>query len=85
MRPLLVIDCVGLSKAQVTKNTPHLWALAQRGVSAPLSAVLPAVTCSAQATFLTGKTPAEHGAVGNGWRLPSTGGSWPLASSQLPC
>jgi predicted AlkP superfamily pyrophosphatase or phosphodiesterase len=83
MRPLLVIDCVGLSKAQVTKNTPHLWALAQRGVSAPLSAVLPAVTCSAQATFLTGKTPSKHGAVGNGWRLPSTGevGLWRQANS----
>lgn len=73
MRPLVVIDCVGLSSAQVTEKTPNLWALAQRGVSAPLSAVLPAVTCSAQATFLTGRTPAEHGAVGNGWRLPSTG------------
>src|SRR5690606_14794053 len=25
------------------------------------------VTCTAHATYLTGKTPAEHGAVGNGW------------------
>ena len=29
--------------------------------------VVPAVTCSAQATYLTGKTPSEHGIVGNGW------------------
>jgi predicted AlkP superfamily pyrophosphatase or phosphodiesterase len=29
--------------------------------------VLPAVTCSAQTTYLTGKWPSEHGIVGNGW------------------
>jgi predicted AlkP superfamily pyrophosphatase or phosphodiesterase len=28
---------------------------------------LPAVTCSAQSTYLTGKWPSEHGIVGNGW------------------
>lgn len=27
----------------------------------------PAVTCSAQSTYLTGSTPAAHGIVGNGW------------------
>ncbi len=29
--------------------------------------VTPAVTCSVQATFLTGLPPSGHGAVGNGW------------------
>eukprot|EP00168_Porphyra_purpurea_P008371 TRINITY_DN205_c0_g1_i2.p1 TRINITY_DN205_c0_g1~~TRINITY_DN205_c0_g1_i2.p1 ORF type:complete len:386 (-),score=32.77 TRINITY_DN205_c0_g1_i2:496-1653(-) len=29
--------------------------------------VLPAVTCSVQSTYLTGKHPNEHGIVGNGW------------------
>jgi len=29
--------------------------------------VLPAVTCSVQATYLTGKHPTDHGIVGNGW------------------
>jgi|SRR5574344_293023 hypothetical protein len=33
--------------------------------SAP--SVFPAVTCVAQATLRTGKTPAEHGMVSNGW------------------
>lgn len=28
---------------------------------------LPAVTCTSQACMLTGRTPAEHGIVGNGW------------------
>ena len=29
--------------------------------------VLPAVTCTAQATYLTGRLPRDHGAVANGW------------------
>lgn len=29
--------------------------------------MLPAVTSSVQATYLTGKSPAHHGIVGNGW------------------
>lgn len=29
--------------------------------------MLPAVTCSVQATYLTGVTPRDHGIVGNGW------------------
>jgi predicted AlkP superfamily pyrophosphatase or phosphodiesterase len=28
---------------------------------------LPAVTCTAQATYVTGKTPRDHGVVANGW------------------
>ena len=27
----------------------------------------PPVTCTAQSNYLTGKTPAQHGIVGNGW------------------
>ena len=29
--------------------------------------LLPALTCSAQATYLTGALPSDHGSVGNGW------------------
>ncbi len=72
MRPVLVLDVVGLTPRQLGADTPHLSALAARGALAPLGAVLPAVTCSAQATFLTGTLPNEHGAVGNGWRDPRT-------------
>jgi predicted AlkP superfamily pyrophosphatase or phosphodiesterase len=35
--------------------------------------VLPAVTCSAQSTFLTGLTPRQHGIVGNGWYFRELG------------
>lgn len=34
--------------------------------------VLPAVTCSAQATMLTGKPVEQHGVVGNGWLFRDT-------------
>jgi predicted AlkP superfamily pyrophosphatase or phosphodiesterase len=33
----------------------------------PLATILPAVTCSVQATFMTGLLPRDHGAVANGW------------------
>ena len=43
------------------------------GSQAPLGTVLPAVTCAAQSTFLTGTTPSEHGIVGNGWYFRELG------------
>ena len=71
MRPVLLLDVVGLTAAQVSaEHTPRIHALGQRGSIAPMRAILPAVTCSAQATMLTGAMPSEHGAVGNGWRDP---------------
>ena len=35
-----------------------------------MTTVLPAVTMSAQATMLSGTSPADHGVVGNGWMDP---------------
>jgi len=64
MKPVVLIDVVGLTSRHIGPATPNLAGLAAR---APMTAVLPAVTCSAQATMLTGLLPAEHGAVGNGW------------------
>jgi predicted AlkP superfamily pyrophosphatase or phosphodiesterase len=76
MKPLLVIDAVGLTQAQLGPRTPHLAKLAARGFAAPLRAILPAVTLSAQATLLTGRLPSEHGAVGNGWYWRELGEAW---------
>ncbi len=70
---LLLIDAVGLSPHLLSERTPHLNALAARGGAAPLTTVLPAVTCSAQATLLTGVQPSEHGVVGNGWYFKDQG------------
>jgi predicted AlkP superfamily pyrophosphatase or phosphodiesterase len=71
-RKLLVLDVVGLTPAQIGADTPHLKQLAEAGSMTPMNAVLPAVTCSAQATMLTGKLPREHGIVGNGWLFRET-------------
>jgi len=73
MKPVLVLDVVGLTARQIGAETPHLAALARRGTMAPMGAVLPAVTLTAQATLLTGRSPSDHGAVGNGWYFRELG------------
>jgi predicted AlkP superfamily pyrophosphatase or phosphodiesterase len=65
--PLVVINVVGLTQALLGDRTPHLNALIRDGFLANLAGVFPAVTCTAQASMLTGCTPAGHGIVGNGW------------------
>jgi len=67
MHPTAVINVVGLTRSLMGADTPHLNALVHDGSSAPIRAITPAVTCSAQATFLTGTMPRDHGVVGNGW------------------
>lgn len=66
-RPLIVLNCVGLTPAHLGPDTPHLLRLAKEGFCTPLSAAIPAVTTTAQATMLTGVDPSEHGIVANGW------------------
>lgn len=66
MKPLLVLDVVGLTPALLA-HAPRIAALAREGFAAPVTPVLPAVTCPAQATMLTGRRPSVHGVVGNGW------------------
>jgi predicted AlkP superfamily pyrophosphatase or phosphodiesterase len=65
--PTAVLNVVGLTPSLLGPDTPHLNALCRDGASAPIHAVTPAVTCPAQATYLTGTLPREHGIVGNGW------------------
>jgi len=67
MRPTLVILLVGLSPRHIGPDTPHIAALARGGALRPLATVTPAVTCTVQATFMTGALPRQHGIVANGW------------------
>jgi predicted AlkP superfamily pyrophosphatase or phosphodiesterase len=67
MQRTLVLDVVGLTPDLIGEHTPALAELARAGAQRPITTVLPAVTCSAQSTFLTGLPPGDHGAVGNGW------------------
>jgi predicted AlkP superfamily pyrophosphatase or phosphodiesterase len=72
MKPVVVLDVVGLTP-RLLEHMPALRAVADRGFQAPLSTVLPAVTCSVQSTFLTGELPSGHGVVGNGWYFRELG------------
>ena len=67
MHPTIAILVVGLSPHHLGPNTPHLSGLARAGAARPLATVTPALTCSVQATFMTGGLPRDHGIVGNGW------------------
>ncbi|HIE96404.1 MAG TPA: alkaline phosphatase family protein [Planctomycetes bacterium] len=66
-RQLVVINVVGLTYDMIGDNTPNIQSVLDNGFARPMQTVLPAVTCSVQASLLTGLTPAEHGIVGNGW------------------
>ena len=66
-RPLVVINVVGLTHEMLGPDTPNISRLAADGFSRPMGTILPAVTCSAQSTILTGTLPQEHGIVANGW------------------
>jgi predicted AlkP superfamily pyrophosphatase or phosphodiesterase len=72
MQPLVLINAVGLT-SRLLPHAPGLKALASAGWLRPLREVVPAVTCTAQATLLTGHTAEQHGIVGNGWLWRDTG------------
>jgi predicted AlkP superfamily pyrophosphatase or phosphodiesterase len=67
MNRLAVINVVGLTEALIGEHTPRIAEFAKRGALAKIAPAFPAVTCTAQSNYLTGKTPSEHGIVGNGW------------------
>ncbi len=69
---LLLINAVGLTP-RLLPFAPRLQSLAADGWMRPLREVLPAVTCTAQATLLTGQTPDRHGIVANGWLWRDSG------------
>jgi predicted AlkP superfamily pyrophosphatase or phosphodiesterase len=67
MQRTAVINVVGLSESLIGDHTPRISAFRQRGALAHIVPALPAVTCTAQSTYLTGTSPTAHGIVGNGW------------------
>jgi predicted AlkP superfamily pyrophosphatase or phosphodiesterase len=76
MHRTLVLDVVGLTPSLLGPHTPNLTRLRERGACVPLKTITPAVTCSVQSTFLTGKLPSEHGIVGNGWYFRDLAQVW---------
>jgi len=69
MPKVCVINVVGLTP-KLAAQAPRIGAL---GKPQAWKSPLPAVTCTAQATMLTGMSPAKHGIVGNGWLFRDTG------------
>jgi predicted AlkP superfamily pyrophosphatase or phosphodiesterase len=67
MRKTVIINVVGLTPELLGDHTPYLSAWIGRGKRSLIEPTLPAVTCSAQSIYLTGKYPNEHGIVANGW------------------
>ena len=67
MNKTVVLNVVGLTNRLIGEHTPFIKSFLEKGASASIEPVLPAVTCTSQTTYLTGKWPSEHGIVGNGW------------------
>jgi len=67
MRRTAVINVVGLTEGLLGPHSPRINPFLKQGRLAHVEPVLPAVTCSAQSTYLTGTPPSRHGIVGNGW------------------
>ena len=68
MSRICVINVVGLTP-NVIPHAPRLGAL---GEPVTWQSPYPAVTCTSQATMLTGLSPRDHGIVGNGWYFRDT-------------
>lgn len=67
MHKTVVLNVVGLTPSMLGDAMPALSAWARAGVTARIKSAFPAVTCSAQSDYLTGRYPESHGIVGNGW------------------
>ena len=66
MRKTVVIDVVGLTEALLA-HAPEISKWRASGRLARVRAAFPAVTCTAQSDYLTGRRADAHGIVGNGW------------------
>lgn len=67
MNKTVVLNVVGLTPQLIGEHTPHLRRFRDDGALATVEEAVPAVTCTAQSDYLTGRPPSEHGIVGNGW------------------
>lgn len=67
MKKTVVLNVVGLTRNLIGEHTPYLSRWMAKGKQVAIAPVLPAVTCTVQSTYLTGRYPNEHGIVGNGW------------------
>jgi predicted AlkP superfamily pyrophosphatase or phosphodiesterase len=63
----IVIDIVGLEFDHLQSGIiPNISRIASEGECAKMEPVFPSVTCTVQASLLSGTYPSEHGIIGNG-------------------
>ncbi len=67
MKRTAVINVVGLTARALGSATPGINDFVKGGMKAAIVPAFPAVTCTAQSTYLTGLLPSQHGIVANGW------------------
>lgn len=67
MKRTAVINLVGLTRSLIGPHTPKIRQFADRHCLQSIHPAFPAVTTTAQSTYLTGVLPDQHGIVGNGW------------------
>jgi predicted AlkP superfamily pyrophosphatase or phosphodiesterase len=67
MQRTAILNVVGLTARLVSEHTPRIRAFVERHRLARVQPVIPAVTCTMQSLYLTGRHARDHGIVGNGW------------------
>ncbi|MDB6124150.1 MAG: type phosphodiesterase/nucleotide pyrophosphatase [Pedosphaera sp.] len=67
MNRTVVLNVVGLTESLLGDATPRISQFLAKGAKANVVPAFPAVTCTAQSTYLTGTPPSQHGIVANGW------------------
>jgi predicted AlkP superfamily pyrophosphatase or phosphodiesterase len=75
MNPTAVVNVVGLTSSLLLR-IPSLAKFAKENSQAQIRPAFPALTCSAQSTYLTGLPPRDHGIVGNGWYFQDLSQIW---------
>jgi len=67
MNRVAVLNVVGLTKSLIGEYTPRIKKFVDGGQISSFKPVFPAVTCSAQSSYVTGTSVEQHGIVANGW------------------
>jgi predicted AlkP superfamily pyrophosphatase or phosphodiesterase len=84
VKHLIVVDIAGLEPRLISEDrTPNICSLSAKGELARVRPVFPAVTCTSQATMLSGTYPRQHGIISNGLydRQTHTVSFWEQSSS----
>jgi predicted AlkP superfamily pyrophosphatase or phosphodiesterase len=67
VKHVIILDIVGLESSHLNSNLiPNIANIANEGVSFKMEPVFPAVTCTIQASLLSGQYPNKHGIISNG-------------------